>query len=77
MVQFLKSKTTIQYFVVVYQCSISNVMVNGEIKALSYSKVHAVLECQKHTRCFIKPIQLLPHPGLDYGRFTHIMAFHI
>ena len=58
--------------VVVYECSISNVMVTGGIEALLYSKVHAVLDC-----CFIEPIQLLPHPGLDYGRFAHIMAFHI
>ena len=31
--------------VVVYQYSISNVKVTGEIEALLYSKVHAVLEC--------------------------------
>ena len=23
----------------------------------------------------MKPIQVLPHPGLDWGRFTSIMAF--
>ena len=40
--------------VVVYQFSISNVMVIGDIKALLYSKVHAVLECKKHIRCFIQ-----------------------
>ena len=33
------------YVVVVYQCSISNVIYTGNIEALSYSKVHAVLEC--------------------------------
>ena len=47
---------------------------------ISYSKVAQQI-CRTwalhHTRCFIEPIQLLPHPGLDYGRFTHIMAFHI
>ena len=39
----------------VYQCSISNLMSlgSGDIEALLYSKVHAVLECKKHTRCFI------------------------
>ena len=25
----------------------------------------------------MEPIQSLPHPGLECGRFTHIMAFHI
>ena len=25
----------------------------------------------------MKPIQVLPHPGLDCGRITHINAFHI
>ena len=30
--------------VVVYQCSVSNVMVTGDIEALLYSTVHAVLE---------------------------------
>ena len=52
-------------------------MIIGDIEALLYSKVHAVLKCWKHTRCFIEPNQLLPHPGLDYGRFTHIIASHI
>ena len=28
------------YVVVVYQCSVSNVMVNGDIEAFLYSKVH-------------------------------------
>ena len=59
-----------------YKCSISNVMVTGDIEALLYSKVHAVLECYKHNHCFIEPFQLLPHTGLDCGRFTHIMAFN-
>ena len=45
-------------------------MVTVDIEALLYSKVHAVLEWWKHTRGFIEPIQLFPHPGLDYGRFT-------
>ena len=52
-------------------------MVTADIEALLYSKVHAVLECYKHTRCFMKPIRLLPHPGLDCGRFKQIMAFHV
>ena len=25
----------------------------------------------------MEPTQFLPDPGLDFGRFTHIMAFHI
>ena len=40
---------SIIYVVVVYQCSISNVMVTWDIEALLYSKVHAVLDCYKHT----------------------------
>ena len=31
--------------VVVYQCSIGNVMVTGDIEALLYRKVNVVLEC--------------------------------
>ena len=60
--------------VVVYQCSSSNVIVTWDTEALLYSKVHSVLECcVEHTRCFIEPIQFLPHPGLDYSRFTHTL----
>ena len=33
------------YVVVVNECSISNVIVTGDIEALLYSKIHAVLEC--------------------------------
>ena len=55
----------------VHQCSISNVMVTRDIEALLYREVHAVLECYKHTRCFIEPIQLLHHPGLDYMAGSH------
>ena len=29
-----------------------------------FCKVHAMLDSQKHTRCFVEPIQLFPHPGL-------------
>ena len=32
-----------------------------------------VLECYKHTRCFIEPIQLLPRPSLDRCRLIHIL----
>ena len=56
--------------VVVYHCSISNVMHTGDIEAL-FVLVHAVLDCQKHTRCFVEPFQLLPHPGLDWQVHTH------
>ena len=52
------------------------VIFTGNIEAILYSKVHSVLECWKHTTCFIEPIQLLPHPGLCYGRSTHIIAFY-
>ena len=55
--------------VVVCQCN----GFTGDIEALLSSKVHAVLECSKHARCVMEPIQLFPHPGLDCGRFTHIM----
>ena len=53
----MKSNIKIICVVVVYQCFISNVMVTGDLEALLYSKVHALLECFKHTRYFIKPIQ--------------------
>ena len=53
--------------VVVYQCSIRNVMVTGDIEAVLYSKVHAVFECYKNTRYFIEPLQSFPHTGLDYA----------
>ena len=36
---------TILSVVVVYQCSISNIMVTGDIEAVLYSKVNAVFEC--------------------------------
>ena len=35
-----------------------------------------MLEFQKHTRCFMEPIQLLSHPGLKCGTFTHFIPFH-
>ena len=40
-------QTTLQkpQVVVVYQCFISNVMVTGDIDALLYTTVHAVLDC--------------------------------
>ena len=41
---FFRLSITDQNVVVVYQCSISNVMVTGDFEAFSPSKVHAVLE---------------------------------
>ena len=52
--------------VVVYQCSIGNVVYTGDIEAL-FVLVQAVLDCYKHIRCLVEPIQLLPHPGLDFA----------
>ena len=45
-------------------------MYTGDIEAL-FVLVHAVLDCKKHTRCFVEPIQLLPQPGLDWHVRTH------
>ena len=47
-------------------CTIINVLVSLRELELLW------IECQKHTRCFLEPIQLLPHPGLACGRSTHI-----
>ena len=62
------------FLVVVYQCSISNVMYTGDIEAPFLFLVHAVLDCQKPTRCFVEPIQLLPLPGLDWQVHTHSIS---
>ena len=66
----------ITFVVVVYQGSISNVMYTGDIEA-HFVSFHAVLDCKKHTRCFVEPIQLLPHPGLDWQIHTHYGIPHI
>ena len=60
--------------VVVHQCTIVNVM--GPLWELKQSKTIALLECWKQTRCFMEPFPILPHPGMDCGRFTHIMTFN-
>ena len=44
--------------IVVYQCTITTNGFTGGIEALLYFKVHAVLECKKHSRCFMEPILL-------------------
>ena len=56
--------------VVVYQCTIITSMVSlWELKLFFIAcKVQAVLKCLKQTICLMEPIQLLPHPGLDFSR---------
>ena len=53
---------TFSWIVVVYQCSTSNVIFHLGYWSIFLLKLS---------------IQLLPYPGLDCGRFTHIMAQHI
>ena len=51
-------------------------MYTWDIEAL-FVLVHAVLDCYKHTRCFVKPIQLLSQPGPGWQVHTHYGIPHI
>ena len=57
-----------------YPSSIRNIMV--PLGILKHFSIARFTMCWNHTRCLMEHIQLLPHPGLECGRFTHIMAFH-
>ena len=61
-VAFLQKPGSNGFFVVVvYHCSISNVMISlGILKNFSIASF-TLLECYKHNRCSMEAIQLLPH----------------
>ena len=73
---FLSQKVLKNESLLVITFTIINVMYTGNIEAL-FVLVHAVLDCQKHIRCFVEPFQLLPHPGLDWQVHTHYGIPHI
>ena len=54
--------------------SINNAMYTGDIEAL-FVLVHGVLDCKKHTRCFVEPIQSLPHPPSVSQSGIHIYIY--
>ena len=65
--------------VVVYQYFISNVMYTGDIEAL-YVLVHALLDCQKHTLCFVKAVTLCnryPFPASYNVMKYKILKVHV
>ena len=62
--------------VVVYQCSISNVMYTGDIEALFVFGSRCVRLLETHP-LLVESIQLLPHPGLDWQVHTHYDIPHI
>ena len=70
----LKEKCAPDVFVV-YQCSIINVMVSGDIEALCIARFTLLMDV-RNTPAASSNLSNY-YPGLNYGRFTHIMASHI
>ena len=60
--------------VVVYQCTIINVMVSqgGNWSSLLHGGSRCCVKFWKHSRCFMDPIQILPHPSLHVAGSKYI-----